>query len=106
MPGAGVYSPLSRSSLMVWRINAGERRILLSVSMSASDGGMNVALSWVSEVVASPWESFFDCTITCAVISKLCLSNSGSNSAITAKIRKMRFTSCLLAKKILKNSCR
>nr|BFE95673.1 hypothetical protein GCM10020185_62090 [Pseudomonas brassicacearum subsp. brassicacearum] len=59
MPGLGVYSPWSRRVLMVCRINAGERRILLSVSMSARDGGMKVAFSWFSDVVASPWESFF-----------------------------------------------
>ncbi|MNP52934.1 hypothetical protein D3C76_1473600 [compost metagenome] len=41
----GVYSPFSRNSPMVWRINAGERRMLLSVSMSASDGGMKDAFS-------------------------------------------------------------
>ncbi|MCY1374654.1 hypothetical protein D9M69_620110 [compost metagenome] len=40
-----VYSPFSRNSLMVWRIKAGERRMLLSVSMSASDGGMKEAFS-------------------------------------------------------------
>ncbi|MNX37250.1 hypothetical protein D3C86_675560 [compost metagenome] len=45
MPGGGLYSPLSRCSLMVCRISAGERRMLLSVSMSASDGGMNCAFS-------------------------------------------------------------
>ncbi|MNE74313.1 hypothetical protein D3C80_1703850 [compost metagenome] len=101
-----MYSPWSRRVLMVCRINAGERRILLSVSMSARDGGMKVAFSWFSDVVASPWESFFDWTITWAVISKLCLSINGSTRAITAKIRKTRFTHCLLAKKILKNSCK
>ncbi|MNC71255.1 hypothetical protein D3C75_1221550 [compost metagenome] len=101
-----MYSPLSRSWLMVWRISAGERRMLASVSMSDRVGGTKVAFSWVREVVASPWDSFLDCTITCAVISKLCLSTIGSSRAITAKIRKTRLTNCLLAKKILKNSCR
>ncbi|MCY1449583.1 hypothetical protein D9M71_663310 [compost metagenome] len=104
--GGTSYLPSSRSWLMVSRIRVGERRMLLSVSMSASDGGMNLSVSWARAVLVSLWDSFFDCTITSAVISKLCLSTRGNSKAITANTRKTRFTNWRLAKKILKNSCR
>ena len=98
--------PSSLSPSMVCRTRVVERRMLASVSISASEVGTNLSVSAVNELAESLCDSFFDCTITSAVISKLCFNNRGSSRTTAEKIRKNRLIKRLLAKKMRMNSCR
>ncbi|MNJ80483.1 hypothetical protein D3C77_788790 [compost metagenome] len=58
------------------------------------------------EVESSAWASFLDCTMTSAVMSKLCLSSSGSIRVMATKTRNTRLTTLRLANRVRKTSCK